>query len=136
MAKSLSEMSLEELWKLFPIYLTEHQDSWSKWYEEEANTLKSILPAEYNLRTNHIGSTSIFRIWAKPIIDILIEAPDIFVLKTVKNQMLANGYICMSDDGNRISLNKGYTKRDFQKKSITSTYASYMAMMKHISETI
>ena len=25
MGKKLSEMTLEELWKLFPIYLTEHQ---------------------------------------------------------------------------------------------------------------
>ena len=26
MIKKLSEMSLEELWKLFPIFLTEHQE--------------------------------------------------------------------------------------------------------------
>lgn len=44
MSKKLSEMSLEELWELFPIYLTEHQDCWSKWYEEEQNILKRILP--------------------------------------------------------------------------------------------
>lgn len=31
MDKKLSEMSLEELWELFPIYLTEHQDCWSSW---------------------------------------------------------------------------------------------------------
>lgn len=40
MSKKLSEMSLEELWELFPIYLTEHQDCWFKWYEEEQNILK------------------------------------------------------------------------------------------------
>ncbi len=116
MAKSLSEMSLEELWRLFPIYLTEHKDSWADWYEEEVNTLKSILPAEYGLQISHIGSTAIQGIWAKPIIDILIEVPDIAAIKNTKEQLIAGGYICMADSGNRISLNKGYTEKGFAEK--------------------
>lgn len=32
MSKKLSEMSVEELWQLFPIYLTEHQECWGEWY--------------------------------------------------------------------------------------------------------
>ena len=32
MGKKLSEMTLEELWQLFPIYLTEHQSCWQEWY--------------------------------------------------------------------------------------------------------
>lgn len=36
MGKPLSEMTLEELWELFPIFLTEHQDCWAGWYEDEA----------------------------------------------------------------------------------------------------
>lgn len=44
MAKNLSEMSLAELWELFPVYLTEHQDCWSDWYEEELNDLKIFCP--------------------------------------------------------------------------------------------
>ena len=39
MGKKLSEMSLEELWQLFPIFLTEHQDCWKEWYFEEENLL-------------------------------------------------------------------------------------------------
>ncbi len=116
MAKSLSEMSLEELWRLFPICLTEHQDSWSDRYEEEVNTLKRILPAEYDLRINHIGSTAIHGIWAKPIIDILIEAPDTAAIKIIKTQLIKSGYICMSESGNRISFNKGYTENGFAEK--------------------
>ena len=34
MGKKLSEMSLEELWQLFPIVLTKHQSCWKDWYEE------------------------------------------------------------------------------------------------------
>ena len=43
MGKKLSEMSLEELWQLFPIFLTEHQDHWKEWYIEEESLLKNIL---------------------------------------------------------------------------------------------
>ena len=34
MRKELSEMTLEELWKLFPIFLTEHQKIWNPVWEE------------------------------------------------------------------------------------------------------
>ena len=40
MEKKLSEMSLEELWKLFPIYLTEHQPYWKEWYTDEGKHSK------------------------------------------------------------------------------------------------
>lgn len=116
MAKKLSEMSLEELWKLFPIYLTEHQECWAQWYEEERDALKTILSATLDFRINHIGSTAIRGIWAKPIIDILIEVPDDAALQIVKEQMAAGGYICMSDSGNRISFNKGYTEEGFAER--------------------
>lgn len=116
MYKKLSEMSLAELWELFPIYLTEHKDCWSKWYEEEKNILKNIFPAKLGLQIYHIGSTAIRGIWAKPIVDILIEVPDAAILKIVKEQMIVNGYICMSDNDNRISFNKGYTEKGFAER--------------------
>ena len=53
MSKPLSDMSLEELWKLFPIQLTEHQACWEDWFQIEKNAsfpsfriqLKSIILA-------------------------------------------------------------------------------------------
>ena len=69
--KKLSEMNLEELWQLFPIFLTEHQDCWKDWYVEEASLLGRILPQ--TVKINHVGSTAIPSIQAKPIIDILAE---------------------------------------------------------------
>lgn len=35
MNKELSDMTLEELWELFPIFLTEYNHCWNKWYAEE-----------------------------------------------------------------------------------------------------
>ena len=34
MGKELSEMTLEELWELFPIFLVEHTDKWADDYKE------------------------------------------------------------------------------------------------------
>ena len=66
-------MSIEELWQLFPIFLTEHKPCWDSWYAAEKAFLSEILPRD--VRISHIGSTAISAIWAKPIIDILVEAP-------------------------------------------------------------
>ena len=75
MKKKLSEMSLEELWKMFPIYLTEYQPSWKEWYADEENLLRNRVPKIG--RISHIGSTAIHSICAKPIIDIAVAVHDI-----------------------------------------------------------
>ena len=72
MKKALSEMSLNELWELFPIFLTEHRSQWAVWYREEEQRLFTVL-GQMNVKINHIGSTAIKAIWAKPIVDILIH---------------------------------------------------------------
>lgn len=76
MGKKLSEMSLEELWQLFPITLTTHRTYWKAWYTEEADLLQHILPTDCIDRISHIGSTAVAGIWAKPIIDILVEVSE------------------------------------------------------------
>lgn len=111
MGKKLSEMSLEELWQLFPIFLTEHKVCWKDWYVEEESLLKLLLPPK--ARINHIGSTAVHVIWAKPIIDILVEVPEECNLLDVKDILVNNGYICMTQCIDRISFNKGYTENGF-----------------------
>lgn len=96
MAKKLSEMSLEELWQLFPIFLTEYQTCWKEWYSEEEMFLKKALPK--SARINHIGSTAVGSIWAKPIIDILVEVPKEFRLLNYKDLIIDSGYICMAQN--------------------------------------
>ena len=55
MSKKLTEMSLEELWQLFPIILTAHQECWEQWYLAEEALLKKVLPQAQ--RISHIGSS-------------------------------------------------------------------------------
>ena len=75
--KRLQDMTLEELWELFPIILTPHNPQWAIWAKDEIGLLSDLL-SSYNPIINHIGSTAIPEIQAKPIIDILVEiSPDI-----------------------------------------------------------
>lgn len=115
MGKSLSDMTLEELWKLFPIMLTEYKEEWNLWYTEEEKRLSSIFP-ENDIRISHIGSTAIRNIWAKPIIDILVELPLSFPMERAKEILMQNGYTCMSEQENRKSFNMGYTSEGFSEK--------------------
>lgn len=114
MGKKLSEMSLEELWQLFPILLTEHKTYWKKWYFEEEEVLKTELSQIE--RISHIGSTAIASIWAKPIIDILVEVPKECDLSYYKDLLVDSGYICMAQSTDRISFNKGYTENGFAER--------------------
>lgn len=115
MGKSLSDMTLQELWELFPIYLTEHNKNWSKWYTIEKNRITKFLKIS-DFKINHIGSTAIKDIWAKPIIDILVEIPTTISMEDVKNLIIKNNYICMSEDNMRKSFCSGYTEKGFAKK--------------------
>ncbi|MBR2403690.1 MAG: GrpB family protein [Lachnospiraceae bacterium] len=114
MGKKLSEMTLEELWQLFPIFLKEHQPCWKEWYLAEENILQNVFSKAE--RINHVGSTAINSIWAKPIIDILLEVPKGSDLFYYKGLIENNGYICMSKSVDRISFNKGYTEEGFAER--------------------
>lgn len=116
MGKKLSEMSLEELWQLFPIILTEHKPYWSEWYAEEVAMLQEILPPDQVVRISHIGSTAIEGIWAKPIIDILVEIVEDGDFQSLKKHLIDAGYLCMSENEQRLSFNKGYTEAGFAER--------------------
>lgn len=113
--KKLSQMTLEELWQLFPIFLVPPKDEWSTWYAEEENRLASLLKNSAK-RISHIGSTSIEGIWAKNIVDILIETPLGEDVSSVAEKLAQNGYIIMNSSSDRIDLNRGYTEEGFAER--------------------
>ncbi len=116
MEKPLSEMTREELWALFPIVLVPHDDAWNEWYRGERKRLLTFLPKDVDFSINHIGSTAIGTIWAKPIVDILVEISQTASMQAVARCLAANGYICMSEEENRRSFNRGYTVKGFAKQ--------------------
>lgn len=113
LSKKLEDMSLEELWQLFPIFLVKYNKEWAHWYDEEATAILSLIPAKYIVRISHIGSTAVQNIWAKNIVDILLEVRLAEELEIVKNILVENNWLCMSQSTRRISLNKGYTEQGF-----------------------
>ena len=116
MGKALSEMTLEELWELFPIFLVQHDDRWEEYYNEMEGFLRNILSDFQIRRISHIGSTAIKNIWAKNIIDILIEIDPGENMEDVSKIMECNGFICMSSAADRVSLNRGYTENGLAEK--------------------
>lgn len=113
MRKELFEMSTEELWERFPIFLVPYNDKWKLYYDEMETFLKSILSEHLVDRISHIGSTAVSGIWAKNIVDILIEVSKNSDLGETANIIEKNGFIRMSTDAKRLSFNRGYTKDGF-----------------------
>ncbi len=116
MGNDLSEMSLEELWELFPIFLVPHDARWKEWFNEIEKTLTERLSDQPVVRISHIGSTAIQGIWAKNIVDVMIEIPDSSDMKYTAQILEQNGFSIMSSEANRISLNKGYTENGLADK--------------------
>lgn len=116
MSKELAEMTLEELWELFPVFLVEPDEKWGKYYVEMESFLQNALANYQVVRISHIGSTAIEGIWAKDIVDILLEIDANEDMEKVAGMLEKSGFIRMSSDAKRISLNKGYTSDGFADK--------------------
>ena len=114
--KELKDMTLEELWELFPVFLVEPNKAWEENYREEEKRIKDILSDFDVKRVSHIGSTAVKDIWAKNIVDILAEAAPCVDLYAVAEKLENNGYIVMNVSPGRISLNRGYTADGFADK--------------------
>ncbi len=115
MKADLSELSLEELWALFPIILKEHNPDYKVWYEEEKQQIISKVKPENLIRISHIGSTAVKGLTAKPIVDILLEIDGACGVSAIIEVLKTLGWRLMSqeDDPVKLSFNKGYTPEGF-----------------------
>jgi len=77
MTYDLNKLTTQELGLLFPIILVDYDPKWSKFYlSEKLKIIKSVGCQNIN-RIEHIGSTAVPELCAKPTIDILIELLDV-----------------------------------------------------------
>lgn len=115
----LADMSLDQLWELFPITLVEYKPSYPEWYEEEKLWLVRHLRHLGLERINHIGSTAVEGLQSKATIDILIEFKHDYDTNDVHGVLDAAGWILMSESGSthRASYCKGYTPLGLADKS-------------------
>jgi len=116
--KPLSEMTSEELWQLFPIILSEHNPDWTNYYREE----KALLEKQFGsllVRINHIGSTAVEGLIAKPTVDILLEVDPASSPDEVRQIAEQCGYTVMAESiapEYRIDLCKGCTPQGFAER--------------------
>ena len=93
------------------VYLEPHQSEWERAAEETIQTLKSIL-GSVSADIQHIGSTSIKTISAKPIIDIAIAVNDFDGILSMREELRQNGVIYRFEESPRQLL---FVMGDFEK---------------------
>lgn len=119
MKKTLTEMTQEELWEMFPIILKAHNPRYKNWYEQQAEELSNTLAHKDIYRINHIGSTAVEGLIAKPTVDILLEMSRNCDMEGLRRTLEENGWIYMSGEHQpecRLVFNKGYTPQGFAEK--------------------
>lgn len=75
-----------------PIEIREYDPSWPASYEREAARIRAVL-GDRVVRIEHVGSTSVPGLAAKPIIDIGLEVPDSSVEEAYVPDMEEAGYV-------------------------------------------
>jgi len=116
-SKQLSAMSDEERWQLFPIILSGHKKEWKSSYLSEKEKLNKVIGEEFIFRINHIGSTAIPGLLAKPTIDILLEITKNTDTDRLIKILENSGYIYSPQPDNptpHMMFMKGYTVRGFE----------------------
>jgi GrpB-like predicted nucleotidyltransferase (UPF0157 family) len=119
MGKPLSDMTLEELWELFPIILKQHNSDYKAWYSDQKTELLKVLDEQTIKRINHIGSTSVKDLIAKPTVDILLEVDNSSDIEQLRDTLEKAEWICMSSEKEpdlNLVFNKGYTPEGFAEK--------------------
>ncbi|WP_197480121.1 GrpB family protein [Anabaena sp. 4-3] len=75
-----------------------HNPIWRSKFEDEAKLIAPVF-GDNLVAIHHIGSTAIPHIYAKPIIDILVEVKDIIKVDEQSSAMTALGYAVMGEFG-------------------------------------
>jgi GrpB-like predicted nucleotidyltransferase (UPF0157 family) len=114
-AKDLDQLTGEELGQLFPIQIVEWRAEWLDLFNKESAHLLNILGEERALRIEHIGSTAVPGLAAKPTIDILIEIqPDEEAQADITALMQDHAYIHMREQQDHLMFVKGYTPAGYK----------------------
>ncbi|WMJ81656.1 GrpB family protein [Clostridium sp. MB40-C1] len=80
------------------IEVVEYSPSWKEEFIKESKLIQDVMDKEI-LKIHHIGSTSIPGIFAKPIIDFLVEVKDINNIDMYNDDLSKLGYIAKGEYG-------------------------------------
>ncbi|MBN1525202.1 MAG: GrpB family protein [Spirochaetales bacterium] len=121
MNKTLDDLTTEELGKLFPITLSAPQTNWNILFEQERQQLIQVIGESFILRIEHIGSTAIPGIRAKPTIDILAEIGADSNCSQIINGMRNAHYHVIPRPKNpapHLMFTKGYTIKGYNGQAV------------------
>lgn len=113
MRYDFSNVTEEQLSQLFPVLLEEHNPNWKEYYAKEKEFLYSIFEDKL-IRINHIGSSCVSRLMAKPTVDILLEVSKDTDLVAITEKLTNEGYIVNTPKDDLIMHIKGYTPKGFK----------------------
>ncbi|MBS4754238.1 GrpB family protein [Nocardioides sp. zg-ZUI104] len=84
------------------LFLVEHAPAWVDLYRTHESRIRSVL-GDVAESVEHIGSTSVPGLAAKPIIDILVTVPDITAEEDYLDPLIAAGYVLrVREPGHRL----------------------------------
>jgi len=115
--KPLHELTTEEFGKLFPIIIQDYNNKWPELFEAEKDLINNSFIQSDIIRIDHIGSTSIPGLKAKPTIDILIQISEQIDLKKLESVFLSLNYHLNKQPDNpppHMTFVKGYTQHGFR----------------------
>lgn len=120
MKKKVSELSIDEWKKTFPIILKGYNENYKDWYESEKQNILNAVKAEDIVRINHIGSTAVEGLIAKPIVDILLEIDGCCNITKLIDNLKVIGYgdeiYSRNDDPMKLLLGKGFSSDGYAEK--------------------
>ncbi|MDZ7722630.1 MAG: GrpB family protein [candidate division KSB1 bacterium] len=116
MHQSLHNMNSKELGRLFPVEIAEPNPNWRLLYEQECARVRARFGEPIHC-IDHIGSTSVPGLRAKPVIDILLQITRDCDVKRVTDMMQDLGYDIIRKLENpppHLLCVKGYTPAGYQ----------------------
>jgi GrpB-like predicted nucleotidyltransferase (UPF0157 family) len=83
--------------------------AWPAAFEREADALRQVLPTDVKLTIEHVGSTAVPRLAAKPVIDIVLVVSDRSAWPKLVEPIESLGYVFWADnpDPDRLFFVKG-----------------------------
>lgn len=117
MSHPLQALTRPEFGQLFPIIISEPDQNWPAIYEAARAGIEAVLGAENIVRIEHIGSTAVPGLRAKPTIDILLEVPESIADAMIVERLEGLDYICLPRPelpAPHMVFVKGYTLNGFE----------------------
>ena len=109
---NFDSLTAEQIGRIFPIRVVPYNPDWKMFFEEEKALITEVLGENIALSIEHIGSTSIVGLAAKPTIDMMIEVSklsDELKLYITRNlETIGYGNMYNAEKDNKMTFGKGY----------------------------